>query len=178
MCSITSNDEGVGACLVLSTHLFRWQAENREERDMGGSGWRMSWRGGAGEEIPSGWLLVSREFSKVHYDSTAAVQRDVSASVCLIGLEHICLWMSVCVFKLIGYWCTGYILACAYTVAGVCVCVCLSERHITSGGRWELWTTNEATDWQLFFVAKLAPIYPLFPLSHFKPLLALMDNMS
>lgn len=56
----------------------------------------------------------------------------------------------------------------------VCVCVCKWQTHHQG---WQVWTTNEATDWRLVFVAKIAPIYPLFRLPDFK-LFTLMDKMS
>lgn len=48
-------------------------------------------------------------------------------------------------------------------------------RHVRGAGRFELWTTNGATDWRLVFVAKLGPLYFLCLL---RTRSTLMDNMS
>lgn len=149
--SITWNDESISAwCLVPSAHLFHWQAENREEREMERSGWRISWRGcriGDAQQLTPGILGVQPS-------AAWPISRSSERSFCIrvSQLEHNSFWV-----------CIGCLMMCVHQY--VCVYIqSLSQKAgggITSGGRCELWTTNEATDWQLVFVAKLAPIYPL-----------------
>lgn len=78
------------------------------------------------------------------------------------------------VFECVGWLFTDvYIPACVCTLGDVCVYV-----RGTHHKGWQVWTTNEATDWQLVFVAKLAPNLSSLPLPDFKPPFTLMDNMS
>ena len=93
--------------------------------------------------------------------------RRMGVCVCVSGIFTFFL---VCVF--VSWFSTDvYMSVCASVHLAkererVCVCVCVCVWRIIWGGRCELWTTNEATDWQLVFVARFALIHPLFPPPH------------
>lgn len=162
--SITLTDEGVMLFGLTSVFLAGIKLMK----------WRRIERGGGGvageEEIPSGWLLLSREFNKVQWPSSWILERSISMFVCMhvTHLSCVCVWADCPLM---------YMPSCS----SVCIysrgCMCFREGNTHHEG-WQVCTTNEATDWRLVFVAKLAPIYPLSLSQTSIPLFTLMDNMS